>query len=35
MNTRVSVVGLGYFGKILLQMLRETPDVDEIGRAHV
>jgi predicted dehydrogenase len=31
MTTRVSVVGLGFFGKILLNVLRETSDVEVVA----
>jgi predicted dehydrogenase len=31
MKTRVSVVGQGYFGKILLKILRETPNVEVVA----
>ena len=31
MKTRVGVVGLGYFGKILLDTLREIPDLDVVA----
>jgi predicted dehydrogenase len=31
MNTRVGVVGVGFFGKILLTVLRETPGVEVVA----
>lgn len=31
MTTRIGLVGLGFFGKILLKTLRETPDVDVVA----
>ncbi len=31
MRIRISVVGLGFFGKYLLNVLRETPDVDVVA----